>query len=297
MTAVCVLELAAPSTAQTAATVEACAVSIASQSCADMFNELATPACTPLAGALTTGAACISSSQCASTFCDVGPDAVCGSCAAVPKAGDPCASTDECGDRGGLTCAAGKCIPIGQSGSACTSAIPCGYELSCVGATASVPGTCQPAGTDAGAGCDPTEANAAGCAAEQGLACDPGSKTCVPVVYAAADKPCGALDGGAVGCSAGACVIPGIDAGPAVDAAAGAVDAGDGGLDAAINAADAAVVAPPAPTVGACVGAVTEGTACDTALGPPCLAPAECVRSGEGGTAGTCALPNAATCK
>jgi hypothetical protein len=295
--AACVLELAAPSTAQTAATVEACAKSVPGQSCSDFFDEIPTPACAPLAGALTSGAACISSSQCASTYCAVAPGAVCGSCAAVPKAGDPCSGVAECGARGGLTCADGKCIPIGQSGSACTGAIPCGFGLSCVGATSSVPGTCQAAAADAGASCDPTGETAAGCSA--GLECDPTSSTCVLTVYAAGGKVCGALDGGAVGCAAGACVIPPYDAGPPVDAAPPVVDAGEdaeAGGDAAVDASPPVDAAPP-PAIGRCVAAVIEGTACDTMVGPPCLPPGECVHGADGGSAGTCAVPNGATCK
>jgi hypothetical protein len=295
-TAACVLDLAAPSTAQTAAGVEACATSVKTQSCADLFDEVPTSACVPVAGTLTTGAACITGSQCASTFCSIGPNAVCGSCATLPKAGDACATTEQCGERGGLTCAAGKCIPIGQSGSACTSAIPCGFGLSCVGASASAPGTCQAAGADAGVACDPTEGSGAACAVEQGLECDPGSRTCVLVAYVDGGGACGALDGGTVGCAAGACVIAAVDAGPPVDAAV--VDAGDGGdadVDAATTPVDAAP--PPAPTVGVCVAAATEGNACDLMLGPPCLAPAQCVLDGDGGSAGKCALANGATCK
>ncbi len=290
----CVLELVAPETSQTAATVEACAVSIGTQSCADIFDEVPTVACTPTPGSLTTGAACITSSQCASSYCALGPDAVCGSCAAVPQAGAHCASTDECGDRGGLTCAGGVCIPIGQTGSPCTSAIPCGYGLSCVGTTATTPGTCQAAVSDAGAACDPTGTTAPSCSADLGLTCDPVALTCVPTSYAAAGKPCGDLDGGVGGCAAGACVIEAPDAGKVVDAGVDASDAGDGGDDAA--AVDAGP-APSAPDIGACVAAVTEGTACDVSLGPTCLPPAKCVLSGDGGTAGTCTLPSGTTCK
>jgi hypothetical protein len=115
------------------------------------------------------------------------------------------------------------------------------------------------------------------------------------MVYAAGGKPCGELDGGVVGCAAGECVIPGIDAGPIADAGVDAADAGDADTDAAVI--DAAPPPPPvAPTSGSCVAAVAEGTACDLTIGPPCLAPAKCI-SGDGGAAGTCALPSGTTCK
>jgi hypothetical protein len=291
----CVVELSAPSIAQTAVTVEACAVSIATQSCADAFDEVPTAACVPIAGALTTGAACIASSQCGSTYCAIAPNAVCGSCAAVPKAGDHCGSTAECGDRGGLTCAGGVCIPIGQSGSPCTSAIPCGYGLSCVGGTASAPGTCQSAAADAGAACDPTGATAPSCGVDLGLTCDPATRACVPTTYATGGAECGKLDAGVAGCAAGACIITVPDAGTIVDAGVDAADAGDGGDDAATVDAGPAT-APGAPTTGVCAAAAKDGTECDVALGPPCLPPAQCV-SGDGGTAGTCMLPSAGTCK
>ena len=89
--ALCITDLTASGTAATALTTQSCAASIASQSCADSFNETPTPQCAALAGSLTTGAACVASSQCASTYCALA-NGVCGSCAAVPKAGDPCGS-------------------------------------------------------------------------------------------------------------------------------------------------------------------------------------------------------------
>jgi hypothetical protein len=59
------------------------------------------------------------------------------------------------------------------------------------------------------------------------------------------------------------------------------------------------VKAAPNDKTGVCKTAAADGAACDNdpAIGPPCLPPAKCVvPSGSSGTAGTCTVPNAATC-
>ena len=47
--------------------------------------------------------------------------------------------------------------------------------------------------------------------------------------------------------------------------------------------------------IGTCKAAASDGAACDTASGPPCLTPARCITTG-GGTAGTCTVPDGTMC-
>jgi hypothetical protein len=47
-------------------------------------------------------------------------------------------------------------------------------------------------------------------------------------------------------------------------------------------------------TPGTCKAIALEGQACDTSAGPSCMAPARCVTTAS--TAGTCQLPDPATC-
>ncbi len=106
--ALCATDLAAPGTAASATTYEACATALPAESCSDFLGLNPVAACAPLAGSVAAGAACLTSSQCQSTYCAVSSTASCGACAAVPKAGDPCTVAADCGSRGGLTCAEGR---------------------------------------------------------------------------------------------------------------------------------------------------------------------------------------------
>jgi hypothetical protein len=56
--------------------------------------------------------------------------------------------------------------------------------------------------------------------------------------------------------------------------------------------------AAPTDTTGTCVAPAADGMACDDdpTKGPPCLAPAKCVPSVKGMTAGTCTVPDASKC-
>jgi hypothetical protein len=263
---VCLSGLAATGAGGTPATVEACAQAIPSTPCADWLNDAPSAACLPQAGALANGAACGGSGQCASTFCGVGADAACGTCADAPKAGDPCTIAAQCGSRGGLTCANGACVAYGAASASCDRGHPCGYGLACVGAKSGASGTCQTAGASVGAACDPKSETAARCETVLGLVCDPATKKCVQQTVASAGGDCGAD----ARCGAsGTCTATGADAGSS--------DAG-------------------AAAGGTCVAAIADGQPCDTASGPSCLAPARCVVSGDGGTAGACALSDPSTC-
>ena len=272
-TAVCMTNLAAPGTAASPATVEACAHAIPTETCADFFGANPPSACAALAGSVATGAACLTSSQCQSTYCAVSPNATCGVCAAVPKAGDACTVEADCGARGGLACAQGACVALGAASASCSRGAPCGIGLSCVGEKKTAPGTCQPAASTVGATCDPKQATGPGCDLTLQLACDPATSQCVLDTVVAAAATCGQVGGGLAKCStSGTCVVTTSDAG-----------AEDGGADAGA-----------APITGTCLAAAANGAACDTAIGPACVPSAKCVTGSDAGTAGTCRV--ATTC-
>jgi hypothetical protein len=157
---------------------------------------------------------------------------------------------------------AGTCAALVAMGATCDAAHPCGAALSCrpVAATA-MNRTCAPAGSTAGAPCG--GATNPGCDNERGLACNAMSHTCQPITVVAAGAPCGVgTDGGFSSCAAGGDCMGYTVANPH----------------------------------GTCRAAAAPGAACDRATGPFCATPASCVVAGSG-TAGTCQLPSAATCR
>lgn len=261
----CVNALAAPSTGNTPAATEACAQAYAGWACADFLDGANVPqACAQVTGSLASGAACEFAGQCQSGFCAIVPGAACGTCAAPPKAGDSCAQLTTCGNNAGLTCTQDTqtCVVLAAQGAACGKGAPCGTGLSCVGADAatSTQGTCQAAGTQAGATCDPQLKTAAGCSRDAGLTCNAQSKQCATITVVGGSQPCDDVNNQAQLCSAG---------GQCTETAAG--------------------------KTGTCTAAAADGAACDTQAGPPCLSPARCIASGTG-TAGTCQLPTASAC-
>lgn len=284
---VCVNALDATGTGNTAAKVEACATAYPTEACADFFDGNPVMACVPAAGTLATGKPCGASAQCESTYCAVTSTSVCATCQPLPVAGATCVVEADCGRD--MACAtptidvgdagvptSGKCVAWAASGAAClTGYNPCGAGLSCVGddeATMTM-GTCQAAGATVGAACQTTRKSVAGCYGDLGLVCIApaganGMGTCVAIAIVGNGAPCG-------------------DTGTPVT---GYAVCGTSGLCKKAVSTD---------TTGTCVAAAADGAACDSnpSIGPPCLSPAKCVPpAGSSGTAGTCTVPNAATC-
>src|SRR5262249_35136031 len=153
--------------------------------------------------------------------------------------------------RATMTCA----VPIAQGGP-CDKLNPCRSGLSCVSPPMMAKGTCQPAGSKVGDACDPLQQTAPGCDRDLGLYCHPMTLMCTAVMFAMAGQPGGLVNNGETGCLAGAaCIVP----------------AGQ--------------------KSGTCVAPATDGSACDTQAGPPCLKPSRCITGGMG-TAGVCTLPD-----
>jgi hypothetical protein len=153
---------------------------------------------------------------------------------------------------------------------------PCEAGTTCVGddEKTMTMGVCQAAGSMVGAACDSTRETLANCEGDLGLVCIPavaGSTigTCMSISLVGAGAACGDI-GSAPITGFASCETSGLCKKPA-----------------------------PTDTTGICVAAAADDGACDNdpSIGPPCLAPSKCVvPTGSSATAGTCTVPNAATC-
>jgi hypothetical protein len=258
----CLAGLAAPGTSGTSGSVETCAAAIPGESCDDFLANNPPSACTPAPGSVANGGACAFPAECQSTYCAIAKGATCGTCQPEPKAGDSCATTGECGRDLACSRATQICATYVATGGPCDKDHPCAPALSCVGASAKGSGTCQAAGATANAKCDPKEQTAPACDRAMGFYCQPSTGTCQTIELAGDGEACGVVNGAEVGCKAGGqCVIVG------------------------------------AAKSGTCKAPAADGAACDTQSGPPCMPPAQCVVTSDGGTSGTCTVPDATACK
>ncbi len=268
----CMNSVSAPGTGTSPGQLEKCAAEFATWSCVDLFDNGANPPpdCA-LPGKLPNGAVCAFAGQCASRFCSGTKNAACGTCADQPIDGTSCATSG---------CAPGQSCKTESSGDmlcrdrlalgdvTCTSDTVCDAFSSCVGASASDPtktGVCTASSTSVEAACGGTNP---GCVGDLGLAClgAAGAKTCETIAYVHAPAACATLpDASRADCVAGDCFTP--------SAPATTTD-----------------------TNATCLAKVQEGAACDSQVGPLCLAPARCVLSASGTTTGTCVLPLASLC-
>jgi hypothetical protein len=259
-TSSCTIALSAAGTGTTPDFLVACAAAVTAQSCADYLTGKTITACQTPAGKGALGSACAYPAQCDSTYCAVPKGAACGTCAAVPKAGDSCAAEDGCGPGFDCTKDTSICVVPAAQGGACGKGNPCAAGLSCVGATRLKQGSCMPAG-QASAVCDPTEQTAPACDRSLGLYCDGATMKCAAAALVGPGDPCGIVPPGFAVCLGGAsCEIP----------------AGK--------------------TSGNCAAIIADGAPCDTAKGPGCLAPARCIVTG-GATVGTCKTTDPTACK
>jgi hypothetical protein len=254
----CTDGLSAPHTAVDTKTADACTTALAAESCMSFVYDVSPPAqCNPQSGPTADGAACAFSSQCRSTFCAVASTSLCGTCQEPPTAGTSCANNG-CGPA--MVCVAStmQCQVPGAASAACSAQLPCATGLACVGATTTAMGTCMQQVATADLACDNTLKTAPDCDPSAGLTCNTMTKTCVQQPIVAAGQPCGLVNNVPTACAGGARCF----------GAAGAK---------------------------MCVAPAADGAACDTMVGPDCIAPARCVTGGTG-TAGTCLLPGSQSC-
>jgi hypothetical protein len=256
--AICLANLTSPSSGATIASVEGCAEALPKWMCSDyLFVQNTPPACEPQSGLLAINAPCGTHSQCRSSFCAVAPGAACGTCAPQPAVGDSCAHLASCGAN--LTCVAAtqKCQQFAQVGGSCMPGTPCIDGLTCVGYSASS-GT--PGTCQRAVITSGTACNflGAGCDLFSGLACNAQTLVCGTAQVASTGAACGLVANQMALCAAsGDC------------------------------------------TGGVCAAAPGLGDPCDLANGPACVTATRCVvsKDGDGGTRGTCQVPNGAACQ
>jgi hypothetical protein len=238
----CMQSLAAHATAATPTTTETCSTALEQSTCVAFLSGVSPPTqCFAQKGVAANGAACAFSAQCSSGFCALTADSLCGTCAAMPAAGDSCATTG-CGPTLSCVKATMLCQAPVASGGACDKTLPCGTGLSCVGSTMTAMGTCMADVTTVGATCDPQRKTGPTCDAGSGLACNTMTKMCVMQPDATAGMPCGLINNVETRCAAGA-----------------------------------TCETPTGQTAGTCVAPAADGAACDATNGPDCLFPAKCV--------------------
>ena len=289
----CTNALNAPQNGNTPTEVEMCVAAFATYSCMEFFDNQPPAACAPT-GPRAAGAPCTFNGQCATGYCNGTKTSVCGTCGAPPAVGADCSdSTCANGDR----CIAATTLcqaPLSSNG-ACSADLPCDRGLSCVGDNAKTMtlGTCETAGTRVGVACGGT--TLPGCDGSRGLYCGgpTGAKTCMKIIYpgyngsVTADGGATATDGGAS--DAGAVTTPaGIPCGLLADGSRVACVAGS-----CYTATGVAT----GTDLGTCKPFAADKGACDTVVGPGCMFPARCVvTGGDGGTAGSCLVPDATMC-
>ena len=196
----CVKALAIPDTSKSPEWTAACASAMEATSCEDLLVRRIPAACVPAGGPRAVGAVCGEDGQCDTSYCQYHYNVGCGTCRARAGEGQDCASDDDCAL--GLGCAKSlKCAAFGEVDEPCDSTLPCRPGLSCVGASASVKGSCRmPAGP--GAPCDAAEQTLPNCDLLHGYFCNIISHLCQELTFAEGGDPCGVVGSGYAICTA-----------------------------------------------------------------------------------------------
>lgn len=254
----CLGAVRAPRSGYAPANVERCVSAHAQWSCSDFLDNIPPEECAPI-GNGENGAACAFDAQCKSGFCVGSRQKLCGVCGESPPAGSSC-SESFCGRN--QICIGGQCQTRVAPGGACdNTTAPCQAGLTCTGASGTTK-TCQQALTNTTEACGGANP---GCFVAAGLWCSGTSRSCVNIGYVGSGSACGtAADGTHTECEAGTCYT-------------------NSGLAAATE-------------LGTCAANAGDGEACDTVLGPACIVPARCITQ-DGGSHGTCVVPDGATCE
>src|SRR5262249_17309280 len=154
---------------------KACGDAITAATCAQFLSSTPLPACAANPGAIANGAACAFASQCQSTHCAIPNGSLCGTCAPLPKVGDPCGATGGCGPT--LPCgkASNICSALGGKGAVCDKDVVCDTGLGCVQTKGTTMGTCVALAEEAET-CDSKSQTAPQCDRAAGLWCTPMGK-------------------------------------------------------------------------------------------------------------------------
>jgi hypothetical protein len=201
--------LAAPHTGETAALVQQCGDGLAAQSCADVVQGKIVPACIARGGTIAAGGSCNNDWQCASGRCWAPFADMCGTCATVASADQPCQVDADFGAvcPKDLLCAhtlASGTTPVCTSrvamGDGCAETQVCPANAYCDPTTqvcTQLPALGQACDPTAVYDCDPTQAAAT---------CDGVMSLCVPVAAAPVGQACGTVNGTETRCD-GACAL------------------------------------------------------------------------------------------
>jgi hypothetical protein len=253
----CKMGLKAPDTGNSVALVQQCTAAYAAQPCPDYLNNISPPPCAPT-GRRPNGGICAFNGQCQSGYCGGTRAASCGACKPAPPVADDSCAVDNC--AAGQLCVPStlRCQPFGAVGDSCDPTHPCGADLGCAGRMNPV---CQPAIATVGASCDADLM----CDGSFGLHCEShsGTPACTANVVVGDGMSCGTVGATVAMCSSGNCYTSTGQA--------------------------------PGGQTGTCKAAVADGSACDIAVGPPCLIPARCVVA-NGQTQGVCVVVDPTTC-
>ncbi len=252
----CLASLGAPSAASSPESVDECAAANDAASCAEYRAAGPLDACLPVPGEREDGTACALNSECLSGYCRTPLGSACGSCAALPVAGDTCADTGDCGPTS-LYCHpdSSTCQVYATAGEACSREVRCAPGSSCVGPMPAMAGTCVANTEEPGAACSRDQGPP--CERALDLYCDETAGTCATAMEVAEGEACGTIERVLYRCAAGLlCFAP------------------EGGA-------------------GTCQAPAADGAACDVTNGPPCLQPARCTATATGYA---CAFADAAAC-
>ncbi|MDB4928428.1 MAG: hypothetical protein JWM10_912, partial [Myxococcaceae bacterium] len=159
----------------------------------------------------------------------------------------------------GLGCGPGTlvCASSDTCQQGASAGAACSATSPCAQGLSCAGGTCRRPPATAGAACDAE----LGCQLGAGVYCDPATRMCTAFSLAPAGQMCGVVSGRLVGCSNASCE-------------------GAMGLT----------------TPGTCTAYAGDNAPCNTADGPQCQAPAECIPTSGAAGAGTCRIPGAMTC-
>ena len=199
----CLNSQRAPSTGASPAKATGCVDALSTWLCSDfLYGQNVPPACQTATGSLANGGSCGVNQQCQSGYCALPPNGACGTCAAMPPVGASCAEF-VCPRSLACVAATQTCAAYAEQGASCSASQPCLDGVTCVGATATAPGTCEVGVATANSPCVFT---GAGCDFYAGLACNALTGECETAQLQPPGAACGVVANQSASCIAGTCL-------------------------------------------------------------------------------------------